>query len=97
MLFTVTSTKDLPAPPTGSNVNIVYGNLKSEKSQDYAQKPQRNSTFMNSASGKKTPSNWRIYRGLNSLINAKFGLSFDKPRPISVKFILLCGRKTLNV
>ncbi len=24
------------------NVNIVYGNLKSEKSQDYAQKPQRN-------------------------------------------------------
>jgi hypothetical protein len=24
------------------NVNIVYGYLKSEKSQDYAQKPQRN-------------------------------------------------------
>ncbi len=33
------------------NVNIVYGNLKSENSQDYAQKPQRNCTFMNSASG----------------------------------------------
>jgi hypothetical protein len=33
------------------NVNIVYGNLKSETSQDYAQKPQRNCTFMNSASG----------------------------------------------
>ncbi len=33
------------------NVNIVCGNLKSENSQDYAQKPQRNSTFMNSASG----------------------------------------------
>jgi hypothetical protein len=32
------------------NVNIVYGNLKSETSQDYAQKPQRNCTFMNSAS-----------------------------------------------
>ncbi len=32
------------------NVNIVYGNLKSENSQEYAQKPQRNSTFMNSAS-----------------------------------------------
>jgi hypothetical protein len=32
-------------------VNIVYGNLnKSENSQDYAQKPQRNCTFMNSAS-----------------------------------------------
>ncbi len=37
------------------NVNIVYGNLKSENSQDYAQKTQRNCTFsytfMNSASG----------------------------------------------
>jgi hypothetical protein len=34
-----------------SNVHIVYRNLKSENSQDYAQKPQRNCTFMNSASG----------------------------------------------
>ncbi len=33
------------------NVNIVYRNLKSENSQDYAQKPQRKCTFMNSASG----------------------------------------------
>jgi hypothetical protein len=33
------------------NVNIVYGNLKSENSQDYARKPQRTCTFMNSASG----------------------------------------------
>ncbi len=33
------------------NVNIVYGNLTSENSQDYAQKPQRNCTFMRSASG----------------------------------------------
>ncbi len=32
------------------NVNIVNGNLKSENSQDYAQKPQRNCKFMNSAS-----------------------------------------------
>ncbi len=32
------------------NVNIVYGNLKSENSQDYAQKPQRNCTSMNLAS-----------------------------------------------
>ncbi len=31
-------------------VNIVSGNLKSENSQDYAQKPQQNCTFMNSAS-----------------------------------------------
>jgi hypothetical protein len=36
-----------------SVVSIVYGNLKSENSQDYAQKPQRNCTFMNSASGEK--------------------------------------------
>jgi hypothetical protein len=35
------------------NVNIVYGNLKSESSQDYAQKPQRNCTFMNSAIGRE--------------------------------------------
>jgi hypothetical protein len=32
------------------NVNIEYRNLKSENSQDYTQKPQRNRTFMNSAS-----------------------------------------------
>ncbi len=32
------------------NVKIVYGNLKSENYQDYTQKPQRNCTFMNSAS-----------------------------------------------
>ncbi len=32
------------------NVNTVYGNLKSENSQDYAQKAQRNCMFMNLAS-----------------------------------------------
>ncbi len=32
------------------NVNIVYGNLMSENSEDYAQKPQQNNLFMNSAS-----------------------------------------------
>ncbi len=32
------------------NVNIVYENQKSENSQDYAQKPRRNCTLMNSAS-----------------------------------------------
>ncbi len=51
---------DLPPPPPHPlsksglklvcNVNIVYGNLKSENSQNYAQKSQRNCTFMNSAS-----------------------------------------------
>ncbi len=33
------------------NVDILYGKLKSEYSQDYAQKPQRYCTFMISASG----------------------------------------------
>jgi hypothetical protein len=32
-------------------VHIVYGNPKPENSQDYDQKPQRNCTFINSASG----------------------------------------------
>ncbi len=32
-------------------VNILYGNLTSENSQDYAQKPQLNCVFMKSASG----------------------------------------------
>jgi hypothetical protein len=31
-----------------------YRNLKSENSQDYAQKPEQNCTFMNSASGKES-------------------------------------------
>jgi hypothetical protein len=33
------------------NVNILYGNLKPENSQDDAQETQRNCTFMNSAWG----------------------------------------------
>jgi hypothetical protein len=46
----------LPPPPQQSglklawNVNIEYGNLKSENSQVYAQKPQQNVMYMNSAS-----------------------------------------------
>jgi hypothetical protein len=32
------------------NVNIVKGNLKSENSQDYAQKPLQNCTIINSSS-----------------------------------------------
>ncbi len=45
-----------PPPPCKSglklvcNVNIVYGNLKSENSQAYAQKPQWNCMFINSTS-----------------------------------------------
>ncbi len=62
VLFKVTSTNGFysppPPPPNKSglkylvcNVTIVYGNLKSEISQYYAQKPQWNCTFINSASG----------------------------------------------
>jgi hypothetical protein len=59
LLFTVTCTNGFyPLPHLNKsclklvcNVNIVYRNLKSEDSQDYAQKPERNCTFMNSASG----------------------------------------------
>jgi hypothetical protein len=49
-----------PPPPLSKsalklvcNVNIVYGNLKTENSQAYAQRSQRNCTFMNSASGQR--------------------------------------------
>ncbi len=61
LLFTVIFTNGFyfpPPPPPSSksglklvcNVNIVYGNLKYEYSQDYAQKLQLDCTFMNSAS-----------------------------------------------
>ncbi len=48
----------LPPPPSKRdlkmifNGSIVYGNLKSENSQDYARKTHRNCTFMNSTSVK---------------------------------------------
>jgi hypothetical protein len=38
--------------PLSYGLRNPYKNLTSENSQDYAQKPQRNCTFMNSASGK---------------------------------------------
>ncbi len=58
LLFTVTSTKGFYSPTPLSKsvsrlvckVNIAYGNLKAENSQDYFQKPQRNCMFMNLAS-----------------------------------------------
>ncbi len=40
-----------PLPPTFWAKVVLNGNLKSENSQDDAQKPQRNFTFVNSASG----------------------------------------------
>jgi hypothetical protein len=38
----------------GATGRAVGGNLKSENSQDYGQKPQLNCMFMNSASGLQT-------------------------------------------
>jgi hypothetical protein len=49
LLSTVTSTNGFE---TGLQRKYVYGNLKSENSQDYGKKPQRNCTFMSSASAK---------------------------------------------
>ncbi len=42
------------------NVNIVYRNLNSENSHDYAQKPWRNCTFMNLASVHTFWTLWRV-------------------------------------
>ncbi len=41
---------EILSPTSKSGLNILYGNLKSENSQDYAQKPQQSCTFMKSAS-----------------------------------------------
>jgi len=46
-----TQKKTIGCPPLlVCNVNILYGNLKSENSQDCAQNPQQNCMFMNSTS-----------------------------------------------
>jgi hypothetical protein len=53
-LYTV---KEKGGKPDGKPHPLLYGlrnpyrNIKSENSQDYARKPQRNCTFMNLASG----------------------------------------------
>jgi hypothetical protein len=56
------------------NVNIVYGKLKSENSQHYAQKTQRSSTFMNSASEQHYIQENRERYGLN---NSKPAREYD--------------------
>ncbi len=67
LLFTVTSTNGFYPPPPSPPAKIVYRNLKSENSQDYAQKPQHNCMFMNSASA---VSRSNVYwRQTNTLIN----------------------------
>ncbi len=68
-----------PPPPSKSglklvccNVNFVYGNLKSENFQDFAQKPQQNCTFMNLASWAK------LYLYLRLISFAKFTVCFPE-------------------
>jgi hypothetical protein len=48
------------------NVNMVYGNLKSENTPDYAHKPQQNGTFMNLASEPKSLFTKKASRGFRS-------------------------------
>jgi hypothetical protein len=43
------------------NVNIIYGNFKAGYSQDYAQKPQQNCMFMNSAAGTVLATACQVY------------------------------------
>ncbi len=53
LLYTMKEKKGKPdrkSYPRPYGLRNLYRNLKSENSQDYAQKPQRNWTFMNSAS-----------------------------------------------
>jgi hypothetical protein len=53
LLYTVKETRGKPDRkpyPLFYGLRNPYSNLKSENSQDYAQKPQQNCTFMNSAS-----------------------------------------------
>jgi hypothetical protein len=50
LLYTV---KEKGGKPDRKPYFLLYRNLKSENSQDYTQKPQRNCTFMNSESGEE--------------------------------------------
>jgi hypothetical protein len=51
---------------TGLKCNIVYGNIKSENTQDYGQKrPQRDCTFMNLASVERVSRNEQGMSGKN--------------------------------
>ncbi len=89
-----------PSPPNKSglklvcNVNhCVYGNLKSENSQDYAQKPQRNCTFMNSASGRVFSIVYSYVIKRSSYVLRVLLLLYSPQRiisPIYVFFIVQC-------
>jgi hypothetical protein len=72
------------------NVNIAYRNLKSENSQDYAQKRQRNYTFMNSASAHDVQSFVHLDSRLLSFIARAFFLAEDKNLGMAQNFHFTC-------
>jgi hypothetical protein len=77
-----------PSSPSKSSLklvcNNVYGKLKSDNSQDFAQKPERNFTFMSSASGlgltttlHRHPNRWGEGRhGLRRMARTKKNIAF---------------------
>jgi hypothetical protein len=79
---------DFTSPTPWSEVvrNIAYGNLKSENSQDYAQKPQRNFTVMNS------DSDFLIYTNHNKTFCFRSHCAFPSQRTTKtgpIKLLLL--------
>ena len=71
------------------NVNIVYENLKSENFQDYAQKPQGNCMFMNSAP--------KMLRNLRSDDVSQKSRKFLRKKQANPKSMLNSQIKSLNL
>jgi hypothetical protein len=73
-LFTSSTNRFTHLPPSkdglklGCNVNILYGNLKSENSQVYAQKPQRNCMFIRNQEPLSDSRFWEIELGSETII-----------------------------
>ncbi len=69
-----------------------YINLKSENSQDYAQKPQRKCSFMNSASVHKF-SYWRVRKNYESIICSPDSLLSRRSKAFSRLTTSCCSQK----
>ncbi len=72
--------------PSSLSKSGLYRNFKSENSQDYAQKPQRNCTFMNSASAHDVQSFVHLNFRLLSFMARAFFLAEDKKPWNGAKF-----------
>jgi hypothetical protein len=77
------------------NVNIVYRNFKSEYSQKYAQKPQRNCTFMKSPSRLDGVNLFRHLRIPKSPHRKKRFTSFPSPAGMSLTKLRLGGKNSV--